>query len=162
MSSYNKVILMGNLTRDPELRYTNNQTAVCKFGLAVNRRFKDAATGEWKEEPTFVDVTIFGARAEPFQRYHTKGKPCFIEGSLRLDTWEDKNGGGKRSKLYVVADNWEFVGAGRGEGAGAGAAPPGAGYSGGAGDAGGSSPADPGASHEGREPEYLKADETPF
>lgn len=120
MSSFNKVILMGNLTRDPELRYTPSNMPICKFGIAVNRRFKDSQSGEWKEEPTFVDITIFGARAEPFARYHTKGKPCFIEGSLRLDTWEDKNGGGKRSKLYVVADTWEFVGGGRGEGAGAG------------------------------------------
>jgi single-strand DNA-binding protein len=120
MASYNKVILMGNLTRDPELRYTANNMAICKFGLAVNRRFKDSQSGEWKEEPTFVDVTIFGARAEPFARYHSKGKPAFIEGSLRLDTWDDKNGGGKRSKLYVVADTWEFVGSNRGEGGGAG------------------------------------------
>jgi single-strand DNA-binding protein len=120
MASYNKVILMGNLTRDPQLTYTQSNMPICKFSLAVNRRFKDSQTNEWKEEPTFVDVTIFGQRAEAFQRYHTKGKPAFIEGSLRLDTWEDKNGGGKRSKLYVVADNWEFVGGGRGEGAGAG------------------------------------------
>jgi len=121
MASYNKVILMGNLTKDPQLTYTQSNMPICKFSLAVNRRFKDSQTNEWKEEPTFVDVTIFGQRAEAFQRYHTKGKPAFIEGSLRLDTWEDKNGGGKRSKLYVVADNWEFVGGGRGEGAGAGA-----------------------------------------
>jgi single-strand DNA-binding protein len=159
---------MGNLTRDPELRYTANQTAICKFGLAVNRRFKDGQTGEWKEEPTFVDVTIFGARAEPFARYHTKGKPAFIEGSLRLDTWDDKNGGGKRSKLYVVADTWEFVGAGRGEGgSGGGGYAPSMGTSGGtsAGSSGGasggasSSDAGPGAD---REPEYLQADDTPF
>jgi single-strand DNA-binding protein len=168
MASYNRVILMGNLTRDPELRYTANQTAICKFGLAVNRRFKDGQTGEWKEEPTFVDVTIFGARAEPFARYHTKGKPAFIEGSLRLDTWDDKNGGGKRSKLYVVADTWEFVGAGRGEGgSGGGGYAPSMGTSGGtsAGSSGGasggasSSDAGPGAD---REPEYLQADDTPF
>lgn len=152
MASYNKVILMGNLTRDPELRYTANNTAICKFGLAVNRRFKDSQTGEWKEEPTFVDVTIFGARAEPFARYHTKGKPAFIEGTLRLDTWEDKNGGGKRSKLYVVADTWEFVGqGGRGEGMGGGERPASMGGAGAPGDAGG-----------GREPEYLQADDTPF
>jgi single-strand DNA-binding protein len=116
MASYNKVILMGNLTRDPELRFTPSNMPICKFGMAVNRRFKDAQSGEWKEEPTFVDVTIFGSRAEPFAKYHSKGKPCFIEGELRLDTWEDKNGGGKRSKLYVVANTWEFVGGGRGEG----------------------------------------------
>ena len=113
MASYNKVILMGNLTRDPQLTYTPSNMPICKFGLAVNRRFKDSQSGEWKEEPTFVDITIFGARAEPFARYHTKGKPAFIEGTLRLDTWEDKNGGGKRSKLYVVADTWEFVGSSR-------------------------------------------------
>jgi single-strand DNA-binding protein len=151
MASYNRVILMGNLTRDPELRYTPNQTAICKFGLAVNRRFKDSQSGEWKEEPTFVDVTIFGARAEPFARYHSKGKAAFVEGSLRLDTWEDKNGGGKRSKLYVVADNWEFVGSGgggsRGESGGpAGAAPQAA--------------PEPGAAD--REPEFQQVDDTPF
>jgi len=153
MASFNKVILMGNLTRDPELRFTGNNMAVCKFGLAVNRRFKDGATGEWKEEPTFVDVTIFGARAEPFAKYHKKGKPAFIEGSLRLDSWEDKNGGGKRSKLFVVADTWEFVGVGREEGGGGG----GGGYertSGSRSDAGG------GDSWGGGEP--VSADDTPF
>jgi len=154
MASYNKVILMGNLTRDPELRYTPNNTAICKIGLAVNRRFKDGATGEWKEEPTFVDVTIFGARGEAFQRFHTKGKPAFIEGSLRLDTWEDKNGGGKRSKLYVVADNWEFVGAGGGPGRGEGG-----GYQGGQGSESGPG-AESGAPQ--REPEYQQVDDTPF
>ena len=102
MASYNKVILMGNLTRDPELRYTANNMAICKFGLAVNRRFKDGASGEWKEEPTFVDITIFGARAEPFAKFHSKGKPAFIEGSLRLDTWDDKNGGGKRNEQWFL------------------------------------------------------------
>lgn len=111
MSSYNRVLLMGNLTRDPELRYTPSNVAVCKFGLAVNRRYKSG--DDWKEEQTFVDVTIFGSRAEPFAKYHTKGKQAFIEGELRLDTWEDKNGGGKRSKLYVVANTWEFVGSSR-------------------------------------------------
>lgn len=156
MASYNKVILMGNLTRDPELRYTPSNMPICKFGLAVNRRFKDGQSGEWKEEPTFVDVTIFGARGEAFSKYHTKGKPCFIEGSLRLDTWEDKNGGGKRSKLYVVADTWEFVGAGgggRGEGMpsqrSASADEGGGGYAAasGGGDGGG---------------DFLAADDTPF
>jgi single-strand DNA-binding protein len=166
MSSFNKVILMGNLTRDPELRFTPSNMAICKFGLAVNRRFKDGATGEWKEEPTFVDVTIFGARAEPFARYHSKGKPAFIEGSLRLDTWEDKNGGGKRSKLYVVADTWEFVGGGRGEGQGGGGerTAAAAGGFGGASqsarsDASGS---DGGGVSQGADPEYQQADDVPF
>ncbi len=111
MSSFNKVILMGNLTRDPEVRYASSGTPIVKFGLAVNRRFKDA-DDSWKEEPTFVDITMFGKRGEAFSRFHTKGKPAFIEGSLRFDQWEDKQGGGKRSKLYVVAENWEFVGGG--------------------------------------------------
>jgi len=150
MASYNKVILMGNLTRDPELRFTANNMAICKFGLAVNRRFKDGASGEWKEEPTFVDITIFGARAEPFAKYHTKGKPAFIEGSLRLDTWDDKNGGGKRSKLYVVADNWEFVGPGGGAGGGGGG---GRSFPSGAGAEEGPAPA---------EPELQQVDDTPF
>jgi single-strand DNA-binding protein len=119
MASFNKVVLLGNLTRDPELRYTPTNIAVCKVGLAVNRRFKDSQTGEWREEPTFVDVTVFGKRAEAFEKYHRKGALAFFEGSLRLDTWEDKNGGGKRSKLYVVADTWEFVGSSR-EGRGGG------------------------------------------
>jgi single-strand DNA-binding protein len=114
MSSYNKVILMGNLTRKPEVRYTQNGTAICKLGLAVNRRFKDSATGEWREEPTFVDITFFGKRGEAFAKYHDKGKPAFIEGSLRLDTWDDKQSGEKRSKLYVVGDDWQFVGGGSG------------------------------------------------
>src|SRR5690349_25072770 len=152
MSSYNKVILMGNLTRDPQLTYTPSNMPICKFGLAVNRRFKDSQSGEWKEEPTFVDITIFGARAEPFARYHTKGKPAFIEGTLRLDTWEDKNGGGKRSKLYVVADNWEFVGPGGGGGGGRGSFP-----------SGGASAAE--GADEGRapaEPELQQVDDTPF
>jgi single-strand DNA-binding protein len=167
MSSYNKVILMGNLTRDPELRYTANQMPICKFGLAVNRRFKDGQSGEWKEEPTFIDVTIFGARAEPFARYHTKGKPAFIEGSLRLDTWDDKNGGGKRSKLYVVADTWEFVGSsgGRGEPGGSSSlssAGPSSASAGERGGPAGSSGGDSAPSYGEREPEYLQADDTPF
>ncbi|HTF86954.1 MAG TPA: single-stranded DNA-binding protein [Planctomycetota bacterium] len=113
MSSYNKVILMGNLTRKPEVRFTQGGTAICKLGLAVNRRFKDQ-TGEWKEEATFVDVTFFGKRGEAFAKFHDKGKPAFIEGSLRLDTWDDKQSGEKRSKLYVVGDDWQFVGSGGG------------------------------------------------
>jgi single-strand DNA-binding protein len=150
MASYNKVILMGNLTRKPEVRFTQNGTAICKVGLAVNRRFKDQ-TGEWKEEATFVDVTFFGKRGEAFAKFHDKGKPAFIEGSLRLDTWDDKQSGEKRSKLYVVGDDWQFVGAGGGareaspssEDSGAG------GYSAGQADSG------PAGAH-------LDADDTPF
>ena len=141
MASFNRVILMGNLTRDPEVRFTNSGMAVCNIGLAVNRRFKDSQTDEWREEPTFVDVTLFGKRGEAFAKFHTKGKPAFVEGELRLDTWEDKNGGGKRSKLYVVANNWEFVGGGREAGGGAGGGDSesygGGGYGGGGGGYGG-------------------------
>ena len=157
MSSYNKVLLMGNLTRDPELRYTQSNIAICKFGLAVNRRFKDGQTGEWREEPTFVDITIFGKRGEAFAKYHSKGKPAFIEGTLRFDTWQDQQGN-KRSKLYVVADTWEFVGGGGPGGGGGGqehqgdSEPQGA-YS--REQSGGGGYAEP-------QPDYLEVDDTPF
>ncbi len=155
MSNFNKVILMGNLTRDPELRFTQNNMAICKFGLAINRRFKDSQTGEWREEPTFVDVTIFGKRGEAFQKYHQKGKPAFIEGSLRLDSWQDQEGN-NRSKLHVVGDNWEFVGGGA-----AGAGGGGGGYSQrGGGDQGGYSQDSGG--YGGGQPDYLEVDDTPF
>ncbi len=119
MASFNKVILMGNLTRDPETRYAQSGTAVVNFGLAVNERFQ-TSDGVWQDRPTFVDITMFGKRGEAFAKFHGKGKPAFIEGKLRLDTWEDKKDGGKRSKLYVVGDNWEFVGAKDGGGGGGG------------------------------------------
>ncbi len=153
MASFNRVILMGNLTRDPELRFTQSNMAVCKVGLAVNRRVKEANSEQWREEPTFVDVTIFGKRAEAFQKFHTKGSSAFFEGELRYDTWDDKETGQKRSKLYVVANNWEFVGAGKGEGRGGGfseggyeasagyEAAPSGGYGGGGGGGGYSGPA---------------------
>jgi single-strand DNA-binding protein len=113
---------MGNLTRNPETRFTQGGMPIVNFGLAVNRRFQDGE-GNWKEEATFVDVTIFGKRGEAFARFHTKGKPALVEGHLRMDTWDDKNTGQKRSKLYVVAENWEFVGSGGArEGGGGGAA----------------------------------------
>ena len=113
MASFNRVILMGNLTRDCETRFAQNGTAIVKFGLAVNRRFQDA-DGNWKEQPTFVDVTFFGKRGEAFARFHTKGKTALIEGQLRMDTWDDKATGQKRSKLKVVADNLQFLPDGKG------------------------------------------------
>lgn len=109
-SSFNRVILMGNLTRDPELRFTQNNMAVCKVGLALNRKVKDPHSEQWRDEVTFVDVTIFGKRAEAFHKFHTKGSSAFFEGELRLDSWTDKETGQKRSKLYVIANTWEFVG----------------------------------------------------
>lgn len=109
MSSFNKVILMGNLTRKPEVRFLQSGTAVCKFGMAMNRKFKDQS-GDMREEVTFVDVTIFGKRGEAFAKYHDKGNAALIDGSLRLDQWDDKQSGEKRQKLYVVGDDWQFVG----------------------------------------------------
>ena len=155
MGSFNKVILMGNLTRKPEVRFTQGGMAICNLGLAVNRRFKDQS-GNWKEEATFVDVTFFGKRGEAFAKFHDKGRPAFIEGELRLDQWEDKQSGEKRSKLYVVGNDWQFVGTGTGgrEGGSAEASESSAGgYGGGYGANVGSS---------GAEAEPIDVDDTPF
>src|SRR5262245_6896030 len=118
MASFNRVILVGNLTRDPELRYTPNNTAVTEIGLAVNDRRKNAA-GEWIDETTFVDVTLWARTAEVASEYLTKGSPVLIEGRLKLDTWES-NDGQKRSKLRVVGERMQMLG-GRGGGGGGGA-----------------------------------------
>src|SRR5262245_32084160 len=108
MASYNKVILMGNLTRDPEVRYTPKGTAIAKIGLAVNRYWRDA-NGEQKEEVTFVDIDAFGKQAETLGNYMKKGRPILIEGRLRLDTWDDKTTNQKRSKLGVVLESFQFL-----------------------------------------------------
>jgi len=124
MASYNKVILVGNLTRDPELRYTPKGMAIAKIGLAVNRNWT-SESGEKKEEVTFVDVDIFGRTAENVAQYMKKGRPILIEGRLRLDQWDDKQTGQKRSKLGVVAETVQFLGSptGGGGGEGGGEAP---------------------------------------
>jgi single-strand DNA-binding protein len=119
MASFNKVILVGNLTRDPELRYTPKGTAIAKIGMAVNRVWT-SETGEKKEEVTFVDVDVFGRTAENVAQYLRKGSPLLVEGRLRLDTWEDKQTNQKRSKLGVVAELIQFLGSPRT----AGEAPP--------------------------------------
>src|SRR3954471_15614981 len=121
MSSFNKVILMGNLTRDPQLKYLPSQTPVVEFGIATNRRFK-AQNGEEREEVTFVDCAAFGKQAEVIHQWCQKGKQLLVEGRLKYDTWEDKNGGGKRSKLTVVIENFQFIGGRDGAGAGGGQA----------------------------------------
>ena len=108
MSSFNRVILMGNLTRDPEVRFTQGGMGICTFSLAVNERFK-GSDGEYQDRATFVEVTMFGKRGEAFGKFHRKGAAAFIEGKLRLDQWDDKETGAKRSKLFVVADSFEFV-----------------------------------------------------
>jgi single-strand DNA-binding protein len=118
MASYNRVIMMGNLTRDPQLRYLPSNTAVCEFGLAVNRRWRDR-DGNQKEEVCFVDVSAFGRQGETINQYMGKGRAILIEGHLRLDTWTGQDGQ-KRSKHSVVVDNFQFVG-GRGDQAGGGA-----------------------------------------
>lgn len=112
MASYNKVLLIGNLTRDPEVRYTPKGTAIAQIGLAVNRQWTTEA-GEQKEEVTFVDVEVWGRQAETAGQYLSKGRPVFIEGRLKLDQWDDKESGQKRSKLKVVAERVQFLGAPR-------------------------------------------------
>lgn len=108
MPNYNKVIIMGHMTRDPEMATTKSGTVVAHFGLAVNR--KSGKGDDAREEVVFVDVTAWSATAEIIHRYVHKGDAIHIEGRLSLDTWEDKNGGGKRSKLYVTADSIQLLG----------------------------------------------------
>jgi single-strand DNA-binding protein len=119
MANLNKVMLLGNLTRDPEVRYTPKGTAVGDLGLAVNRRVSDG-NGNWSDEVTFVDVTVWGTNAENAQKYLTKGRGVFIEGRLQMDTWEDKASGQKRSKLKVVAEVLQFLPDGKGGAQGGG------------------------------------------
>ncbi len=113
MASFNRIVLMGNLTRDPQLSYTQSNLAVCKFGLAVNHRWKDREGGQ-KEEVCFVDCTVFGKAGETFNQYMAKGRPVLIEGRLQFNQWTTPEGD-KRSKHEVVVDNFTFVGS-RGDG----------------------------------------------
>ncbi len=110
MSSFNKVILVGNLTRDPELRYTPKGTAVAKLGLAVNRHWT-SESGEKKEEVTFVDIDVFGRTAENCGQYLKRGRPVLVEGRLKLDQWDDKQTREKKSKLGVVGETIQFLAA---------------------------------------------------
>lgn len=107
--SINRVLISGNLTRDPELRSTASGTSVLSFGVAVNDRRRNASTGEWEDYANFVDCTMFGARAEGLSRYLSKGTKVAIEGKLRWSQWESKDGSGKRSKLEVIVDELEFM-----------------------------------------------------
>jgi single-strand DNA-binding protein len=119
MASFNKVILLGNLTRDPEIRYTPKGSAVCDLGVAVNRQYT-LENGEKREEVTYVDVVLWARLAEIAAEYLKKGRPVFIEGRLQLDTWDDKQSGQKRSKLRVIGENMQMLGS---RGAGGGGAP---------------------------------------
>jgi single-strand DNA-binding protein len=118
MASFNKVILLGNLTRDPEVRYTPKGSAVCDLGIAINRQYT-LDSGEKREEVTFVDVVLWSRLAEIAGEYLKKGRPVFIEGRLQLDTWDDKQSGQKRSKLRVIGETMQLLG-GRPPGAGGG------------------------------------------
>ena len=118
MASFNKVILAGNLTRDPELRYTPKGTAVARITLAVNRTY--TVEGEKKEEVSFVDVDVWGRQAEVISQYMKKGRPLLVEGRLKQDTWEDKNTKQKQSKLKVVLESFSFIDSNRGDSGGGG------------------------------------------
>ncbi len=114
MASFNKVVVMGNLTRDVEVRYIPSGTAVAEIGLAINRKWFDKNSNQHKEEATFVDVTLWGRQAEVASEYLRKGSQVLIEGRLQLDTWQDKESGKNRSKLKVVGEQMTMVG-GRGQ-----------------------------------------------
>src|SRR5579862_4139418 len=118
MANFNKIILLGNLTRDPQLKYLPSQMAVVEFGLAVNHKFR-TKTGEDREEVLFIDCACFGKGGEVINQYCQKGKPLLVEGRLKYDTWEDKQGGGKRSKHSVIVDNFQLMG-GRSDAGGGG------------------------------------------
>jgi single-strand DNA-binding protein len=172
MANFNRVLLLGNLTRDPQLKYLPSQTPVVEFGLACNRKYK-TQTGEDREEATFVECAAFGRPAEIINQYCTKGRPLFIEGRLKYDSWEDKQGGGKRNKLSVVVENFQLLGGapgGGGGGGGEGGAAQGRGSrppqqrpqrastGGSAGDQGGAAPAGPPISEE----QQFHEDDIPF
>jgi len=114
MPALNVVHLIGNAVRDPELRVTPRGTPICQLGLAINRSFKDES-GQTKEEVTFVDIEAFGKQADTLAKYVKKGRPLYVSGRLRLDQWEDKASGQKRSRMKVVLENFQFLG-GRSEG----------------------------------------------
>ena len=116
MANFNKVLLMGNLTRDPDVRTTPSGMKIAKFSLAVNRRYR-TRDDETREETTYVDIDAFGNQADIIDRYCRKGSPLFVEGRLRLDQWETKDGD-KRSKLGVVLENFQFLGSGQDQGSG--------------------------------------------
>jgi len=116
MASFNQVILIGNLTRDPELKYTPKGTAASQIGMAVNRKWKDEQ-GQEKEEVTFIDVQAWGKQAEVIAQYCKKGSPLFVTGRLKLEEWEDKTTQKKQSKLRVVLESFQFLGGAKQEGA---------------------------------------------
>ena len=117
MANINRVTITGNLTRDPELRSLPSGMSVCELGVAVNHRRKDNSTGQWIEEPNYFNVVVFGSQGDNCAQYLSKGRPVAVDGRLRWSSWEDKNGGGKRSKVEIVAQTVQFLGS-RGDGPG--------------------------------------------
>lgn len=162
MASLNKVMLIGNLTRDPEIRYTPKGQAVADIGLAVNRVYS-TETGEKREEVTFIDITLWGRTAEIVHQYCKKGRPLFVEGRLQLDSWDDKQTGQKRSKLKVIADGIQLLGSrdGGGEGNSGGGSSSGGGYSSPP-QQRQAPPARPAPSPASSEPDYEDEDQVPF
>ncbi len=122
MANFNRVLLIGNLTRDPQLRFTPNQTAVCDFGLAVNRKYR-GSDGQQREDTCFVDCTAWARQAEVLAKYVTKGSPLFVEGRLTYRTWDGQDGK-KHSKLEVTVENFQFLGGGGNRGGGGGGGRP--------------------------------------
>lgn len=114
MSTINKVIIMGRLTRDPELKYTSSSKSICTFSVAMNKKYKNSA-GEDKEEKCFVDVIVWGSVGEACSKYIKKGSNVFIEGKLNMESWDDKNTGAKRTKINVVAENVVFIDGAKGD-----------------------------------------------
>jgi len=160
MSSFNKVILMGNLTRDPQVRYTPSGSAVTELGLAVNRTWFDKQTNSKKEDTTFVDVTVWGRTAEVAGEYLSKGRPVLIEGRLQLDQWQDKESGQNRSKLKVVCDNMTMLSSG-GSGGGGQRGGGGGGYQGNQGNQGGGAPQNAPPQNSGPDPSEAFYDNGP-
>ncbi len=117
MASINRVVIVGNLTRDPEIRPLPSGSNVVELGVAVNHRYKNRQTDQWVEEPNYFNVVVFGAQGDACAQYLSKGRPVAVDGRLRWSSWEDKNGGGKRSKIDIVADTVQFLGS-RGDDAG--------------------------------------------
>ncbi|WP_411828025.1 single-stranded DNA-binding protein [Luteolibacter sp. AS25] len=164
MANLNKVMIMGNLTRDPELRHTPKGTAVADLGVAVNRRVQDGGGG-WKDETTFVDVTVWGSTAENANKYLSKGRGVFIEGRLQMDVWDDKNTGEKRSKLKVVAETLQFLPDGKGGGGGGGGgggAPRQSGYDNGGGNSAPQSPSPRQGASPAPMDDFQEEDDIPF
>lgn len=110
MANINRVTITGNLTRDPDLRSLPSGMSVCELGVAVNHRRKDNATDQWIEEPNYFNVVVFGSQGDNCHQYLSKGRPVAVDGRLRWSSWEDKNGGGKRSKVEIVAQTVQFLG----------------------------------------------------